>query len=174
MGGVCTRACTSIQASRRAGSAADSTIAVVIAKVLFWTSLGALAWTQLGYPLVAAALARLRARPVRKGDATRTVTVIVAAHNEEGVIERRLRNLLALDYPANRVQIVVASDASDDRTDEVVEAVAAGEPRVALLRCPRGGKVAAQNRAVRETESEILAFSDANAQWRPDALRKLL
>jgi len=147
---------------------------VVIAKILFWTSLGALVWTQLGYPLVAAALARLRARPVRKGDATRTVTVIVAAHNEEGVIERRLRNLLALDYPANRVQIVVASDASDDRTDEVVEAVAAGEPRVALLRCPRGGKVAAQNRAVRETESEILAFSDANAQWRPDALRKLL
>ena len=146
----------------------------MIAKVLFWASLGALAWTQVGYPLVAAALARLRARPVRKGEGTPTVTLIVAAHNEENVIERRLQNLLALDYPPERLQIVVASDASSDRTDELVEQVIAHEPRVRLLRCSRGGKVAAQNRAVRETESELLAFSDANAQWRPDALRKLV
>ena len=146
----------------------------MIVKVLFWASLGALAWTQVGYPLVAAALARLRARPVRKGEGTPTVTLIVAAHNEENVIERRLQNLLALDYPPERLQIVVASDASSDRTDELVEQVFAHEPRVRLLRCPRGGKVAAQNRAVRETESELLAFSDANAQWRPDALRKLV
>ena len=146
----------------------------MIAKVLFWASLGALAWTQVGYPLVAAALARLRARPVRKGEGTPTVTLIVAAHNEENVIERRLQNLLALDYPPERLQIVVASDASSDRTDELVEQVSARDARVRLLRCPRGGKVAAQNRAVRETESELLAFSDANAQWRPDALRKLV
>ena len=146
----------------------------MIAKVFFWASLGALAWTQVGYPLAAALLARLRARPVAKGDATPTVTLIVAAHNEEEVIERRLENLLALDYPADRLQIVVASDASTDGTDELVERVAAHEPRVRLLRCPRGGKVAAQNQAVRETESELLAFSDANAQWRPDALRKLV
>jgi cellulose synthase/poly-beta-1,6-N-acetylglucosamine synthase-like glycosyltransferase len=155
-------------------SAADSTIAAVIAKILFWASLGALAWTQVGYPLVAAALARVRARPVRKGDGTPVVTLIVAAHNEEDVIERRLQNLLALDYPPERLQIVVASDASTDRTNELVEQVAAREPRVRLLRCPRGGKVAAQNLAVRETESELLAFSDANAQWQPDALRKLV
>jgi len=145
----------------------------VIAKVLFWTSLGALAWTQAGYPLAAALFARVRARPVRKGDFTPTVSVVVAAHNEQGVIQRRLENLLALDYPADRFDIVVASDESTDRTDELVEAVAAREPRVRLLRCPRGGKVAAQNRAVRETEGEILAFSDANAQWKPDALRQL-
>jgi cellulose synthase/poly-beta-1,6-N-acetylglucosamine synthase-like glycosyltransferase len=145
----------------------------VIAKVLFWASLGALAWTQVGYPLVVAALARVRGRPVRKGEGTPTVTLIVAAHNEEDVIERRLHNLLALDYPADRMQIVVASDASTDRTDELVERIAAHEPRIRLLRCPRGGKVAAQNRAVRATENELLAFSDANAQWRPDALRKL-
>ena len=67
------------------------------------------------------------------------------------MIERRLENLLALDYPADRVEIVVASDASSDRTNELVEAVAADEPRVRLLDCPRGGKVAAQDRAVRET-----------------------
>jgi cellulose synthase/poly-beta-1,6-N-acetylglucosamine synthase-like glycosyltransferase len=142
----------------------------VIAKVLFWSSLGALAWTQAGYPLAAAALARLRARPVRKQDVTPSVSVIVAAHNEEDVIERRLENLLALDYPAEQLELVVASDASTDRTDELVEA----EPRVRLIRCPRGGKVAAQNQAVRETRGEILAFSDANTQWKPDALRKLV
>jgi cellulose synthase/poly-beta-1,6-N-acetylglucosamine synthase-like glycosyltransferase len=146
----------------------------VIAKVLFWGSFGALAWTQVGYPIAAAALARVRGRPVHKDDSTPPVSLIVAAHNEEGVIERRLENLFALDYPTGKLEIVVASDASTDRTDELVERITAREPRVRLIRCPRGGKVAAQNQAVRETRGDILAFSDANAQWQPDALRKLV
>jgi cellulose synthase/poly-beta-1,6-N-acetylglucosamine synthase-like glycosyltransferase len=146
----------------------------VIVKVLFWVSLGALAWTQVGYPLFAAALARVMSRPVRKGEFVPSVSLIVAAHDEEAVIEGRLANLLALDYPPEQLEILVASDASSDRTDELVETVAAREPRVRLLRCQRGGKVAAQNEAVRATSGEILAFSDANAQWQPDALRKLV
>jgi cellulose synthase/poly-beta-1,6-N-acetylglucosamine synthase-like glycosyltransferase len=146
----------------------------VIVKVLFWVSLGALVWTQVGYPLFAALLARVRGRPVRKGEFTPRVTLIVAAHNEESVIEWRLENLLALDYPPELLEIVVASDASTDGTDVLVAAVAEREPRVRLLRAPRGGKVAAQNLAVRQSDSEILAFSDANAQWKPDALRKLV
>jgi cellulose synthase/poly-beta-1,6-N-acetylglucosamine synthase-like glycosyltransferase len=146
----------------------------VIAKVLFWASSGALVWTQAGYPLAAAGLARVRGRPVRKADFTPHVTIIVAAHNEEAVIERRLANLLALDYPPERFEVVVASDASTDATDSLVEGVAAREPRVRLLRCPRGGKVAAQNLAVRQSDAEIVAFSDANAQWEPDALRRLV
>ncbi|MFL5946781.1 MAG: glycosyltransferase family 2 protein [Gaiellaceae bacterium] len=146
----------------------------MIVKVVFWVSLGALVWTQVGYPLFAALLARLRGRPVRKGELTPRVTVIVAAHNEDRVIERRVRNLLDQDYPAERFDIVVASDASTDDTDAIVTAIAAEEPRVRLLRCPRGGKVAAQNLAVRDTDADIVAFSDANAQWKPDALRKLV
>jgi cellulose synthase/poly-beta-1,6-N-acetylglucosamine synthase-like glycosyltransferase len=102
------------------------------------------------------------------------VSIVVAAWNEEDVIERRLENLLAIDYPPELVEIVVASDASSDGTDELVEAVAAREPRVRMLRCERGGKVAAQNRAVRETSGEIVAFSDANAMWAAPALRKLV
>jgi len=90
------------------------------------------------------------------------------------VIERRLENLIALDYPPDRVEIVVASDASTDGTDEIVERFASREPRVRLLRAPRGGKVAAQNLAVRETSGDILAFSDANAVWAAPALRKLV
>jgi cellulose synthase/poly-beta-1,6-N-acetylglucosamine synthase-like glycosyltransferase len=147
---------------------------VIALEVVFWVALGALAWTHAAYPLAAAAAARLRRRPVRGGDGTPTVTVIVAAYNEEAVIERRLKNLLALDYPAERLELVVASDASDDRTDALVEAVAARAPRVRLIRCPRGGKVAAQDRAVRETAGEIVAFSDANAAWAPDTLSKLV
>ncbi len=145
------------------------------AKTLFWGALGALAWTHVGYPLAAGALARVRERRVAKdASAEPTVAVVVAAYNEEAVIERRLENLLALDYPADRFQIVVASDASTDRTNELVAAVAARESRVRLLECPRGGKVAAQDRAVRETASDVVAFSDANATWAPDALRRLV
>jgi glycosyltransferase involved in cell wall biosynthesis len=143
-------------------------------RAVLGVSVAALAWTHAGYPLAAALAARARPRPVRRADVLPSVTVVVAAHDEETVIERRLENLLALDYPPERLAIVVASDASTDRTDELVEAVAAREPRVRLLRCARGGKVAAQNRAYRETGGEILAFSDANCTWAPDALRRLV
>jgi glycosyltransferase involved in cell wall biosynthesis len=146
----------------------------VVAKVLFWGSLGALAWTHAGYPAAAGALARLKPRRVRREDSTPTVSLIVAAHDEDPVIRAKLENLLALDYPSDKLEVVVASDASTDRTEEIVEEAAADEPRLRLLRCPRAGKVAAQNRAVEETSSDIVAFSDANSIWRPDALRRLV
>ncbi len=146
----------------------------MFARAIFWGGAAALAWTHVGYPVAVAVGARLRPRPVRKADETPSVSLIVAAHDEEDVIERRVENLLGLDYPVDKLEIVVASDASTDRTDELVEAIAAREPRVRLIQAPRGGKVAAQNLAVRETEGEILAFSDANASWPPDALRKLV
>ncbi|HET7514299.1 MAG TPA: glycosyltransferase family 2 protein [Gaiella sp.] len=146
-----------------------------VLKTLFWGSAAALAWTHVGYPLAAGALARVRERRVAKDPAAEpSVTVVVAAYNEEAVIERRLENLLALDYPADRLEIVVASDASSDRTNELVTAVAEREPRVRLLDCPRGGKVAAQDRAVRQSTGAVVAFSDANATWAPDALRRLV
>jgi cellulose synthase/poly-beta-1,6-N-acetylglucosamine synthase-like glycosyltransferase len=146
----------------------------VVAKAVFWGSLGALAWTHLGYPALAAALGRIRERPVRKADGEPSVTFVVAAHDEERVIERRLANLLRLDYPEDRLELVVVSDASTDGTDELVRAVAAANRRVRLLRVPRGGKVAAQDQAVRATSGEIVAFSDANTLWRADALRELV
>jgi glycosyltransferase involved in cell wall biosynthesis len=146
----------------------------VIARVLFWTSLGGLAWTHVGYPVSAAALRRARSRPVRREDIEPAVSVIVPAHDEEDVIETRVQNLLELDYPAELLEIVVASDASTDRTDEIVEGFGAQNDRVRLLRCERGGKLPALDRAVRETGNEILAFGDANATWAPDALRKLV
>ena len=87
-----------------------------VVKVLFWVSLAGILWTHAGYPLAAALLARVRTREVRKDDVTPTVSVIVPAHDEESVIGARLDNLLALDYPAEQLEIVVASDGSTDGT----------------------------------------------------------
>ncbi len=143
---------------------------MLILEILFWASFAFLAWTHFAYPAFAALLARLAPRRVRKADIEPTIAVIIAAYNEEPVIARRIENLLALDYPKDKLQIVVTSDASSDRTEEI----AAAYPGVKVIRNERGGKVAAQNRAVRETESELVAFSDANATWSEDALSKLV
>jgi cellulose synthase/poly-beta-1,6-N-acetylglucosamine synthase-like glycosyltransferase len=137
--------------------------------VLFWASLAALVWTHAGYPIAARMLAAVRSRPVRKGDALPAVALIVAAHNEEGVIERRVENLRALEYPADSLEIVVTSDASTDATDEL-----AARAGARVIRNPRGGKVAAQNNAVRQTSGDVVAFTDANSTWAPDALRALV
>jgi glycosyltransferase involved in cell wall biosynthesis len=146
----------------------------VIARATFWGSLGALAWTHAGYPLAMGALARIRPRPVDKAEQTPSVALVVSAHDEEAVIRWRVENALALDYPEDRLEIVVASDGSTDLTDAIVGELAAVNPRVRLLQCPREGKVAAQHRAVRETSSDVLAFTDANSEWKPDALRALV
>jgi len=143
----------------------------VILKALFWASLGGLAWTHLGYPVAAAGLRQLRRREVQKDEITPSVALIVPAHDEEDVIGARVENLLALEYPEDKLELVVASDGSTDRTHEIV---AAHDGRVRLLECERAGKLPALNRAVRETESEIVAFGDANTMWAPDALRKLV
>ncbi len=138
--------------------------------VVFWASLAALVWTHAAYPAFAALLARVAPRRVRKDDLEPTVAVIIAAYNEEPVIARRIENLLALDYPADKLQIVVSSDASSDRTEEI----ALQYPGVQVISNPRGGKVAAQDSGVRQTDSELVVFSDANCTWSPDALRALV
>lgn len=145
-------------------------------EILFWLCIGLIAWTHAFYPLVAALVARVRPRPPRSADILPRVLFVVAAYNEAAVIERRVENLQSLDYPPEKLRIVVSSDASSDGTNEIVEAIAAREPRVLLLVNPRGGKIQAQDRAVREHggDAEVLAFSDANCTWAPDALRKLV
>ena len=99
------------------------------------------------------------------------MTVIVAAYNEEPVIARRIENLLELDYPRDKLEIVVTSDASTDRTEEI----ALQYPEVTVISQParRQGRGAGRAPCARR-DSEIVAFSDANATWAPDALRKLV
>jgi cellulose synthase/poly-beta-1,6-N-acetylglucosamine synthase-like glycosyltransferase len=145
----------------------------VALEIVFWVALGSIVYAHLGYPLFLWGLSRLIGEDESAfawhGEFPR-VTLIVPAYDEQAVIERRVANALELDYPRERLQLIVASDGSSDRTAEL--AWAAGADRV--LNLPRGGKVAALDAAVREAEGQVLAFSDANAVWRPDALRQLL
>jgi len=143
---------------------------MIVVTVLFWFALAALAWTHVLYPAAAALLARVVQRRVAKGDVEPTVTIVVAAYNEEASIARRIQNLLELGYPRDKLELVISSDASSDRTEEI----ALQYPEVTVIPNPRGGKVAAQDRAVRQTAGEIVAFSDANCTWSPDALRTLV
>ncbi len=142
---------------------------MIVVAVLFWVSLAALVWTHVA---VSARRRRARActhRPVRSGDALPTVTLIVAAYNEETVIERRIENLRALDYPADRVEIVVTSDASSDATEELAERAWRARRSQPARRQGRGTE---PRRA--QTSGEIVAFTDANSTWSPDALRALV
>jgi cellulose synthase/poly-beta-1,6-N-acetylglucosamine synthase-like glycosyltransferase len=145
---------------------------ILLLQILFWASLAALVWTHLGYPLFVAFWSRLRPWPVAKADVLPTVSLIIPAYNEQDVIEAKLENALRLDYPRNRLEILVTSDASTDATHEIVRRFAGRGVR--LLVCDRGGKVAAQDRAVRETTGEVVAFGDANVGWDPDALLEIV
>jgi cellulose synthase/poly-beta-1,6-N-acetylglucosamine synthase-like glycosyltransferase len=142
-----------------------------IAAILFWLSAGLLVYTHLGYPLVLAALTRGRRKaPVSKTGDFPTVSLIIPAYDEEEVIEAKVANALALDFPRERLQVIVASDGSSDRTAELARRAGAG----LVLELPPGGKVAALNAAAEQAAGEILAFSDANSAWSRDALRRLV
>ena len=151
-----------------------------VAAILFWLSAGAIVYTHLGYPLLLVVLTRLRRPPrERKLDklkitgsspVTPTVSLIVPAYDEEEVIAGKVANALALDYPRDRLQVIVASDGSTDATAERARAAGAS----LVLELPPGGKVAALNAAAEQAAGEVLAFSDANSVWARDALRRLV
>jgi len=151
---------------------------ITLAEILFWLSGGAIAYTHLGYPLVLGALARLKRerrslKPKVAGSAAGelpTVSLIVPAYDEEEVIAGKVANALALDYPRDRLQVIVASDGSSDATAERARAAGAS----LVLELPPGGKVAALNAAAKQAAGEILAFSDANSVWARDSLRRLV
>lgn len=146
----------------------------VIAEVVFWLCAGLLVYAQVGYPLLLVVLTRVMRRraPAATEPEARTppVSLIIAAYDEGGVIAAKVANALALDYPRERLEIVVASDGSTDATLD--EARRAGADLV--LDLPRGGKIRAQDAAVARARGEIVAFSDANALWDPDALSELV
>jgi cellulose synthase/poly-beta-1,6-N-acetylglucosamine synthase-like glycosyltransferase len=133
----------------------------------------AAAYPIVGYPLVLSAIALLRPRPVRRGGWTPSVTILVPAYNEAACIAGTIENKLALDYPAERLEITVISDASEDGTDDIVRRYA--DRRVKLLRTAvRQGKAAALNEAIRHANGEIVVFSDANSTFAVDAVRRMV
>jgi cellulose synthase/poly-beta-1,6-N-acetylglucosamine synthase-like glycosyltransferase len=141
-------------------------------EIAFFVSLGLLVYQQLGYPLLLAAIRAVRRRrgPPPAFAKLPSVSLIVAANNEENVIAGRIANALAMDYPREKLELIVASDGSTDGTTAAARASGAD----LVLDLPRAGKVVAQNAAVERARGEILAFSDANTTWQPDALRELV
>src|SRR5436309_9247709 len=143
-----------------------------MALAIFWSMVGLLVYVYAGYPCLVFVLARLRPRPVRKGPQLPTVSFIIAAYNEEASIAAKLQNTLALDYPPEKLEIIVASDGSTDRTDAIVREEFGD--RVTLLAAGRQGKTIAQNRAVAEVATgEIIVLSDATPAHPPPPLRPL-
>jgi len=146
--------------------------AVTALAIIFWVSAGLLVYAQVGYGALLAILARLRRRvaPVLEPDQPPAVSVIVPAYAEETVIAARVANLRALDYPPELLEVIVACDGSVDATAERARAAGAD----VVLELPRAGKIRAQDTAVERARGEVVAFSDANAVWEPDALRRLV
>ena len=140
-------------------------------RALFWISSALIVWTQALYAPALALLRRLKGSPptTPTGRFDGFVTLVVAAYNEQAVIEAKVRNALALDWPRDRLEVIVAVDGAADAT--AVRARAAGADKV--LELPRGGKIRAQDAAVRAARGSVIAFSDANALWEPDALIEL-
>jgi cellulose synthase/poly-beta-1,6-N-acetylglucosamine synthase-like glycosyltransferase len=141
--------------------------------ILFWLCVVGIFYVYAGYPLILTLLASLRPRPSAYEPYLPTATLLITAYNEQEVIAAKLENSLALDYPPERLQILVAADGCDDRTMEIVRSFASG--RVELSYDPvRRGKMAAINRAMPLVRNEILVFSDANNFYEPSTLRELV
>jgi len=147
------------------------------AKVIFWVSTALILYTFLGYPLLLWLLQGLFRRPVRKGNFEPRVSMLVAAYNEAAVIGEKVRNALTLDYPADRLEVVVASDGSTDRTAEIVTKLIQEErrDRVRLLNYHENrGKLSVLNDSIPQLKGEIVVFSDASSMLARDALRELV
>ena len=142
-------------------------------ETIFWVMAGLVLYVYAGYPILLWLLrAAGLARPNLVDNLEPTVTILISAYNEVGVIAEKISNTLSLDYPIEKLEIIIISDCSDDGTDEAVQAF--NRPNVKLLRMPdRGGKTLGLNAAVQISLGEILVFSDANAMYERQALRNI-
>jgi len=145
---------------------------VTVLEIAFWICAALLVYAQLGYGVLLAGLGRLRRgwTSPRESRELPRVSLIVAAYLEADVIEAKVKNLRALDYPDALVEVIVSCDGSTDGTPDLARRAGAD----VVLENPRAGKVRTQDAAVERSSGEILAFSDANSTWEPDALRALV
>jgi poly-beta-1,6-N-acetyl-D-glucosamine synthase len=142
-------------------------------KLLFWLSLSLIFFTYAGYPICLYLRARYWPRPVRRAHIFPRVTIVLAVHNEEQNLLRKLDNLATLDYPADRLEVIVVSDGSTDQTNEIL-----GEwqktGRRALILLKRRGKANALNHGIAEAHAEIICFTDARQTIASDGLNNLI
>jgi cellulose synthase/poly-beta-1,6-N-acetylglucosamine synthase-like glycosyltransferase len=145
----------------------------VVTHICFWASAALLFYTYAGYPLLLALVSRVRSRPVLRAEWLPRVSVIITAYNEERDLSAKLDNTLLLDYPSDKLEIIVASDCSTDRTDEIAREYASRGVRL-HRQAERLGKTSAQNAAVELARGEVILFSDATTLYNPDVLRVML
>ena len=145
----------------------------MMGQVTFWGAVATIAYSYVGFPLVVAVRAVVRPRPWVAGSAEPlSVTVVIAAHNEEESIATKVGNVLGLDYPTDQLDCVIVSDGSTDAT--VQEAERAGAGRVVVIDLPRSGKAVALNRGIEKATGDIIVFTDANSQLADDAVSMIV
>ncbi|MFN0085100.1 MAG: glycosyltransferase family 2 protein [Blastocatellia bacterium] len=145
----------------------------LIAQIVFLFAIASIGFVYVGYPALIFLLSRLFKQPVRRAMILPRVSMIIAARNEEESIARKLENALLLDYPDEKLEIIVASDASTDRTDEIVRGFA-GSGVLLHRQEVRQGKTRTQYCAVNASSGEILVFSDATTMYEPDVIHKIV
>lgn len=145
-----------------------------IFEMIFWSAIASISYIYLGYPVLLALLTSIRSNRTRQyGNHLPKVTLIVAAHNEEKVIAKKLQNILDLNYPKDKLNAIIISDGSTDRTTEIVGEHEGNGIRL-IAQSRRHGKTACQNIGAAMADGEILVFSDANAIYRRDTIAKLV
>ena len=140
---------------------------------LFWLFVTVILYAYAGYPVLLAIFAKFRRRELPTQKITPPITLLIAAYNEEASIAAKLENSLQLDYPKDKIQILVAADGSDDRTPDIVREFADRGVELSYSP-PRRGKMAAINRAIAKTTGEVIVFSDANNMYAPDTLIEIV
>lgn len=144
---------------------------------LFWTLLAAVAWCYAGYPLFVAWQAHFRPRPLDRGDDARPprVAVVLAVRNEHEALRRRVENLLAQRYPADRLAVIVACNGATDGTEALARELAAADARVRVVVSPAAlGKAGALNAGVASADADVIVFADARQRFQPDAVARLV
>lgn len=151
---------------------------VIIIKILFWISAFMIFWANIGYPISILLLGKVIKRKNKTiASNENSVSIIIAAHNEEKVIQQKLENIISLDYPKEKVEIIVTSDNSTDKTNEIVKEFIKNHPteNIKLYKVKkRMGKTNAQNEAVKIAKNDILIMTDANAIIKKDAIKELV
>jgi cellulose synthase/poly-beta-1,6-N-acetylglucosamine synthase-like glycosyltransferase len=146
----------------------------MISLILFWGIVFLVIYSYFLFPALVIIRGLLMARPYRASEdiPSPKLSVIIAAHNEAGTIKEKLENIYSLDYPDDSIEVVIASDGSDDGTDEIVRGYA--KENIQLLSLPRQGKIPALNAAAKVAKGEILVFSDANSMYANDAFTAIV
>jgi cellulose synthase/poly-beta-1,6-N-acetylglucosamine synthase-like glycosyltransferase len=143
------------------------------AEILFWIAIGCVAFAYVGYSLSIILIGLFVRRKLKRADIEPTITFLITAYNEEKNLAAKIEGTLALDYPPEKLEIIVASDGSTDRTDEIAHSFAARGVRLVRVE-GRVGKTETQNQAVRQARHDIIIFSDATTQYEKQALRKIV